>query len=269
VQVAGEDTVLYTVRRYLGRISNNLAQQQHASQVLASVIRCQHLSLFWLTSTVVSTQPTLPLSVLRPQLGQLLLLRSAQAGVVVGQSHLQELLGGAPASWALKPRASRPVTSVSVTWDVHMDRLLEAAQHCIAENATQILNSLESFTCTPPLGGMTFALTVQCTPHDAGCKVGIFARCANLHAYPMKPSFRFQLVSGGQSRYALCPAGQGGLGWPDFFKLGTMAGGWDEAALATAGLPSSGHLPISLTVSEVGHVDRVQAPVQARVGRRR
>jgi hypothetical protein len=39
----------------------------------------------------------------------------------------------------------------------------------------------------------------------------------------------------------------------DWFKLGVMAGGWDEVAWAGKGLPSSGHLTIKLEVSKVPH----------------
>jgi hypothetical protein len=40
----------------------------------------------------------------------------------------------------------------------------------------------------------------------------------------------------------------------DFFNLGVMAGGWDAVAAAAKGLPASGNLPITLTVSQVSHM---------------
>jgi hypothetical protein len=42
-------------------------------------------------------------------------------------------------------------------------------------------------------------------------------------------------------------------GTSDFFKPGPMAGGWDEAAWAAKGLPTSGKLVVAGTVSNVGH----------------
>lgn len=260
MQVASEDTVLYTLRRYLGRLGTGNAAWQHARQVLAPLIRCPNLSQLWLSLAVVSTQTTLPdaLDELRPQLGQLLLLRSAEPGVVVQQLHLKGLPEGAPPSWALGRRAERLVASVSVTWDLNITTLREAAQRCVAEKKVQTLQTVSS---TAPLGGFPSTILVQCKPHDAGCKVGIFAKCANLLECSLRPTFQFQVVSGGQSKSAVCPAlleqqSVAGHGWQDFSGLGIMAGGWDEAALAAKGLPSSGNLPITLTVFEVGHVER-------------
>lgn len=59
--------------------------------------------------------------------------------------------------------------------------------------------------------------------------------------------------------------GAKGYGFHDFFELGAMAGGWDEAAVAAKGLPTSGDLPITMTVSEVAHMGRVPALAQGGV----
>jgi hypothetical protein len=58
-----------------------------------------------------------------------------------------------------------------------------------------------------------------------------------------------QIAAAGVVNVATSPVGQfgGGYGWPDFFQLGAMAGGWDAAAVAAKGLPASGELPITLT----------------------
>jgi hypothetical protein len=39
------------------------------------------------------------------------------------------------------------------------------------------------------------------------------------------------------------------VGLKNLFKIGPMAGGWDDVAWASKGLPSSGPLTIKLTVS--------------------
>ena len=45
-----------------------------------------------------------------------------------------------------------------------------------------------------------------------------------------------------------------GLGQPDFFGAGAMPGGWDEAAWTAQGLPTSGQLTLTLTITSVnGH----------------
>ena len=37
----------------------------------------------------------------------------------------------------------------------------------------------------------------------------------------------------------------------DFFSLGAMSGGWDDAAWAAKGLPASGELVFTLTITSV------------------
>jgi hypothetical protein len=44
----------------------------------------------------------------------------------------------------------------------------------------------------------------------------------------------------------------GAWGWRDYFNLGAMSGGFDEAACAAKKLPTSGSIKLRLTVSDVG-----------------
>lgn len=44
-------------------------------------------------------------------------------------------------------------------------------------------------------------------------------------------------------------AGGVGRGWRDFFDVGPMPGGFDEAAWAAKGLPTSGQIVLKLTVN--------------------
>lgn len=44
-----------------------------------------------------------------------------------------------------------------------------------------------------------------------------------------------------------------GKGWPDFLKVGPMAGGWDDAAWAAKGLPTDGDLVITASITGVSH----------------
>jgi len=39
----------------------------------------------------------------------------------------------------------------------------------------------------------------------------------------------------------------------DVFSLGPLSSGWDEAAWASKGLPATGQLDLTLTVTSVGH----------------
>jgi hypothetical protein len=56
MQVASEDTVLYTQLRYTEyyNLLHQCEHPWHARAALAKHIRCQHLSLFWLVGAVAS-----------------------------------------------------------------------------------------------------------------------------------------------------------------------------------------------------------------------
>lgn len=263
MQVACEDTVLYTLQRYLSTCSQE--QQQHARQVLAPLVRCQHLSQFWVVDAVASTKPTHPLAELRPQLMKLLMLRNAQPGAVVQTSDLQPLLAGAPASWTLGRQVGEPVASVSVTWGVSISTLQATTQLCVTD---QKIKGMVSPAVTAPLGGLAFEIYLQCTPADAGCELGVFARCNNQSLDSLRPPFKLELAAAGVVNDDTSPVGPFGVGygWRDFFKLGAMAGGWDAVAVAAKGLPAGGELPITLTVSEVAYLEPLPAPVPAPVG---
>jgi hypothetical protein len=264
VQVASEDTVLYTLCRYLDRLS--AAQREHARHVLAPLIRCQHLSQYWLTSALDSTHATeyAVLADLHPLLMRLLVLRSAQAGAVVQALDLQRLLPGSPPSWLLGPRISSRVSSVSVDWDLDISKLRETAQRCVAEGK---LVKLMSHMTTPPLGGFSYKVGAVCRPVEAGAEVELFASCNNLAAGCLCPAFKCQLVSaGGRQAGGTSPVGTPAAKFGRFLKLGVMAGGWDAAVWAANGLPADGVLPVTLTVSEMAHMQRVPAPAQAPVG---
>lgn len=48
-------------------------------------------------------------------------------------------------------------------------------------------------------------------------------------------------------------AGRCTQGKDDFFGVGVISGGWDEAAWAAKGLPTHGYILLTATVSEVAH----------------
>ena len=99
LQVASEDTVLYTAQRYVDRYTGE--QRAHAQQLLAPLIRCPLLSRYWLTASVNSAKAdTMLLAELRPHLRELLLLLEAQPSYTVDSTDVQDggLLAGAPPS---------------------------------------------------------------------------------------------------------------------------------------------------------------------------
>jgi hypothetical protein len=261
--VASEDTVLFTVNQYLGKLSTE--QREHARPVLAPLIRCQHLSQYWLTIALDSTQEAL--ADLRSALVKLLVMRSAQPVVEVKLSDLR-WLRGAPPSWLLGLRSSRPVSSVSVTWDLDISTLRDTAQRCVTGDE---IVSIHSYAASAPLGGFSFTMSALCVPQNAataegraGCQVLFSVRYSNFVAGIAVPSFKFKLVTEGGHQVAdVTPVGHTGAHC-NLLQLGMMAGGWDEVAVAAQGLPTSGVLPITLTVSETGHMQRVPAPVGQR-----
>jgi hypothetical protein len=171
--VASEDTVLYTVQQYLLKAAKKTSarDQGKAKKQLVSLIRCQHLSQYWLlASTFLSKDDKVVLghASLRKQLGKLLMLRCAKPGLVLQPSNLEKWLPGAPASWGLGARLSKPVSSVSFTWVLQVSRLKTAALCCVAEQTSVWLTSLPNVT--PPFGGIAFAGYLRCQFEDGGAR---------------------------------------------------------------------------------------------------
>ena len=264
--------MLYTFIEYVYKVYRLSAEQgMDARRVLAPLIRCPYLSGYWLTITTdPTTRAAWALAELQPQVAKLLVLGSAQPGVPWMHSFgLQRLLPGAPPSWLMGQRISKPVSSVFVTCSVTISILREAAHRCVAEG--QALEIFIKQSSTPPLGGLIFTLQLVCSPAaaGAGCEVHMVVTCTNLEAATICPSFNCRLVSpGGHSAAAAKPLGAKFVVFKDFFKLGVMAGGWDAVAVAAKGLPASGELFFTLTVAKVGHMQHVK-PAQAPVGQQR
>jgi len=145
---------------------------------------------------------------------------------------------------------------VQLVWSLDVEEIRAAAH---SSGSQQEVVSLYSECLTPPLGGVAFQakLEVNWDADERGSRVGLFAVPQNV---PQDTFFSYSFLLTVPSGYPE-PAGftssatssveQGGLegyGFCDFFGLGAMAGGWDEAAWAAKGLPTSGQLPITLTV---------------------
>jgi len=233
-------------------------QKQAAAQKLAPLIRCPHLSPFWLSASVLSEDaPKLLLNQLSKQVGELTMAQHAQPGQPLKDPH--KLLPGAPASWALGKRASKPPSSVQVTWELEVSKLRQAAQDSARQQKTV---QLSCPAAPPPLGGIAWGLLMQAgwDADKQGSLIGFYAVPWNKpvsmclrYAIHIKTTELPLLSLSGDS--LLVSAKTAGLcwGWPDAFNLGPMAGGWDEAAWASIGLPAAGQLGLTLTVTSVGH----------------
>lgn len=258
LQVASEDTVLYTAQRYV----NALKDRQHreaARQQLAPLIRCQHLSPFWFSAAAVSSAPNLLLIQQQAQLRQLLMLRQAYPTIELSAAQLEELLPGSPSSWGLSQRVNKEVSNVQLVWNVDIEEIRAAARSSV--NQPKIISLFSE--CAPPLGGVAFrpVLDVEWDAAKGGSTVDLSAVPQNVPQDAFY-TYSFSLsVPKGSPKHACfitesgtSPVQKGGgrgYGIEDFFDLRVMVGGSDEAAWAAQGLPTSGQLPITLTVHRV------------------
>lgn len=248
--------MLFTVQDYLDRHENATAKQ-HIQERLGPLIRCQHLSHYWLLLAAFSEDSDkMPVAQLRPHLKQLVMMRSAKASITAAV--LKSQLADAPPSWLLGKRIITPVNDVQLTWELSVGDLRDTAKRCAAERKVHYLASPDS---TPPLGGLDFRLMVVCRPEvssgaasidmivapadrwipsDAWCSYTVKLSAPPLTAFSTEAQYKLR------RKAFSC--------FPNFFKVGPMAGGWDEAKWAAKGLPASGTLAVKLTVSKVGHV---------------
>jgi len=121
--VASKDTVLFTAQQYVDAI-NDRQHWQAAEQQLAPLIRCLHLSSFWLSALAVSADAhkVLLLSKQRARLRQMLMLLQAEPTLELTAAELERLLPGAPTSWGLPKRICKEVSSVQLTWRVDVEK---------------------------------------------------------------------------------------------------------------------------------------------------
>lgn len=176
-QVDSEDTVFYSMRCYSDSTSNAVTMKL-IQQRLGPLVRPQHLSYKWMWLSVVRDRTkSMPLAKLQPQLEKLMMLRRGATAAEV-QGALQGMAH--PPSWLLGQRASAPVSTVKLTFEVSIRALRRTAKLCAAQ---QIPHSLCSPDVTPPLGGMAFELKVECRPVGEGfCSIGLFVTPRDLPA---------------------------------------------------------------------------------------
>jgi hypothetical protein len=156
-------------------------------------------------------------------------------------------------------------------WQVDVSELRDAARRCAAQQSDdQTLCAPES---SPPLGGISFFMKFYMRFEDGGVRVNFFGLPECLpHDMLYTCNFRVQ-VEGIAIDDPLLAMHKPLLaeymrGWSDCFKVGPMAGGWDEVAWAGKGLPISGQLSIKLTVSDVPHAAVPQVPGRVALRRR-
>lgn len=253
LQVASEDTVLYTAQTYVDRLP--AGSQEEAQGKLAPLVRCTYLSRFWLSASLLSDDaPKMLLSVLSRQLRHLFLAKHAAAtgagGLTLSTKDIKEAVEGAPASWLLQPRRSKPVSSVQLVWHVDVADIKQAVAEAISRRKKRILWSPAS----PPLHGVAWSLALACLWKDdrGGCIIGLFGFARDLPANTSINADHTMECVGHTApsihRQRPFRKKNGSSGPPDFFRCGTMSGGFDEAAWARKGLPLVGQIELRLTV---------------------
>lgn len=259
---------------------------EQVMQDLAELVRCPWLSPFWIGAAallgVEDDNTSLPTQLLEPHhyrlkvLHMMMLAEPALMLLASDTAKLQEVFSALPPeptplskSWLRWPRVYGPaVNSVSTTWVVDVSRIKEAAVSAAAAAPAPALNHgravLVSDT-TPPLSGLAWTLGIEAFPGERAflvsesgdhtgvstSKLSLYAACKNA---PPGVFFNCEFsVSVGDA--VLCelpdslrPCSQR-HSWSDAFGVGFMPGGWDDSMWAAKGMPSSGSLVLSLTVS--------------------
>jgi hypothetical protein len=254
LRVAAEDTVLYTMVMYrtAGRHKCSTSAVRAA---LAPLLRAPHMSVFALSCYTVSPSSSrLFLSAFEVQLRSLLCLRH-----MAGPAELEEELAvitGAPPSWRLGPRQLRPLADgVQLQWRLSVEQLKAA---CRASFAQQEGLDLLCPDLSPPMGGRAWRMLVQCNASPEGtrpvCFVGphLLPECVFVKSY----SYTVTCCGVAYSRTERRAGGQRGIyngytGASMCFPAEPLAGGWDDAAWAAAGLPASGDLLLQLHMHSV------------------
>ena len=249
--------MLYTAQAYMDRITNEQTRKD-AKKQLAPLIRCPQLSLYWLSASVHSPDRRNLLlhssSNFKKQLKQLLLLRHANPAQQLAAGEVAAGLPNAPASWFLQRRELKQRNGgVGVQWSLDIATLKAAAKRSADE---KINVELQPKKVTPPLGGVAFSICMRAAWDAAanGSRLDILAVPKNV------PSGTFYRASyelwcgasnGPVSTYHCLLNGNSTGGGEDCFNVGTMSGGWDGAAWAAEGLPTSGELVLNLRITLV------------------
>jgi hypothetical protein len=254
---ACEDTVLYTAQAYHdanSRLRMTSLQSFSWRQQLSKLIRCPHLSGFWLTAAALASDAyrrQMLLGDWQPQVKQLLLAQQVEPRRPLSADIIEKEVPEAPPSWVLPPHAGKQGSgSVRVQWAVNVSEIKRILQETSSEKSVK-LRSPE----TAPLGGVSWDILLK-TSWDAaaeGARLGLRVSSSNIPAN-MSCSFSYSLTCGDVARSSTCRVrGDMSHGWPDFFRLGCMRGGWDEAAWVAKGLPLTGELTFTMEISSVGH----------------
>jgi hypothetical protein len=258
--VASEDTVLFTAEAYVNNMPTETDEECTAKEAakakLAPLIRCPHLSQFWVAAAVLSEEAiNLLLEKVENPVKQLLIAMQAAPGADISPTNITDEVEDAPASWVLPRRVYRPLTiRVQVQWTVPVAEVQATAQASAAKQGTRHLVS----PLSAPLGGIQFRMKLKAAwdKSKSSCTIGLYVEPEGVPA-GMPCHFAYELQCTHHRRHwgegaGRCKHGRT-RGFADYFCVGPMAGGWDEARWSSEGLPTTGELTFKMLIKEVGH----------------
>lgn len=249
MQVSTEDTVLFTAQRYVNS-QEDQQQRQAAEQQLAQLVRCPHLSHFWLTAALQAEQSRLLLVPLREQ--PLKLLAYLQVCSAFSAQHFNMLVPNTPPSWLQGARLPATVdVPVTLRWELPISQIRGL---CLQAFASKTSAEVWSPSHSPPLKGVAGQLVLRASYEQGGVKVGMSVGIGPKGiGPPVFMPFKCRVSVEGlnepffQEANAIM-SGKSCGGWQNYFGVGVMAGGWDDTRWAAKGFPTQGNLVLEALV---------------------
>jgi hypothetical protein len=258
LRVTSEDTVLYTASKLVAAAPHESTPMFR--EALAPLVRAPHLSGTMLSVQALSSNSHMLLG----SYSTLKRLITVRIHVLVKQGSMAVLarvlghLPRVPAAWQLGQRQIIASDGVRLVWRLPVEWIAKACRDSFAGNRTIVTRCTDG---SPPLGGVSWSLQLRCHPKATS---GAHGTGIVLDVVPHEPHlmvgvdtllvFTCSISCHGITQVKACPGSYFSFGFVDFFKLGIMSagGGWDEAAWAAKGLPTSGELEITLHMLSVG-----------------
>lgn len=272
-QVASEDTVLCTAQAYTDAETHPVLKEA-ARQQLGQLVRCPYLRESWLLAVATADCATSVLDPLKVQIGWLLRFQAECPDFNSNSERFKAMVDDVPASWLLGGRQHKQVpSSVDITWKLPVSKLQEVCNNAAGKKGVTIRLACKELS--PPLRGQVFQLRVEAQPApqrglgtSPGCSLGsqlgvyIVPMGAATHMFscvdvtvtagPAGPAAGDDAPEASKlERHAKQSIMKTGRGWGfcNFFGLGTLMRGWDEAAWNATGLPKTGELELKATIS--------------------
>ena len=216
---------------------------------------CAAPTSHWLSASVLADDASKRLlGALQPQLKRLLLLKQARSpSAALGVDDIKRHVPQVPPSWLLPARDIKPARSRKVEWQLDVAAIKQAAQDSAKRQASSTLASPSIL-----VGGVRWRMELacrweaskQCSRVDVdvmaappGIPPGAVCRCTYSVDCDVAKGFALDTD---------CFTTTTRWGRDDFFKVGPMPAGFDEAAWAAKGLPKAGSIMLKLSVQDVG-----------------